>query len=175
MGKALHDYFCINTGQELKFYSGDESSILIEAANFHVDRGNGKDSAETIPALDAFIYECMEEYLRNGVSDDLLNKLNEILKNVKIQCLVESIENKLMAVHVAYMPHNPHPLVFGAYMFSNVTSLGGLEGLKRCQSNDCLKFFKGRTNAKWCSNTCGSKFRVKKMRKNKQASSYYSG
>lgn len=169
MEKALHDYFCINTGKELKFYSSKESSALIEAANFHIERKNGKDSSNTIPALDAFIYECLDKYLRNGGSDELLNKLNEILKNVKIQCLVESIDNALVTVHVAYIPYNPPPLIFGAYMFSNVTTLGGFEGLKRCQSKGCLKFFIGRTNTKWCSKSCGSKYRVKKMRKNKQA------
>ncbi len=168
MEKALHDYFYINTGKELKLYSDKETSILIEAANFHIERRNGNDSMNTIPALDAFIYECMEEYSQNGVSDNLLNVLNEILRDVKIQCLVENIENKLSAVHVAYMPYNPPPLIFGAYIFSNITSLGGLEKLRRCQSNNCLKFFIGRPNAKWCSNSCGSKCRVKKMRKNKR-------
>jgi hypothetical protein len=163
--KTLHDYFYINTGKELKLYSSKEGSTLIEAANLHIERKNGKDYPNTIPILEAFIYECMDEYYQKGISDNLLNKLNEILRDVKIQCLVENIKNKLMAVHVAYMPFNPHPLVFGAYMFSNVTSLGGLERLNRCQSNDCLKFFIGRPNSKWCSNSCGSKCRVKKMRK----------
>lgn len=170
MEKTLHDYFYINTGKEIKPYSSKESSFLIEAANYHIERNKGKDFPNTIPALDAFIYECMDEYCQNGVSDDLLNKLNEMLMHVKIQCLVENIQNKLMAVHAAYIPHNPNPLVFGAYMFSNVTSFGGLKELKRCKSNDCLKFYIGRRNAKWCSNTCGSKCRVKKMRRNKQAS-----
>lgn len=169
MEKALHDYFYINTGKELKLYSSKEAPALIEAANFHIERKNGNDSPDTIPALDAFIYECMDEYYQNSVSDNLLNKLNEILRNVKIQCLVENVENKLLAVHIAYMPYNPPPLVFGAYLFSNVTSLGGFESLKRCQSNDCLKFFIGRPNAKWCSNSCGSKSRVNKMRRNKKA------
>ena len=169
MEKALHDYFYINTGKELKLYSSNEASTLIEAANVHIERKSGNDYQNTLPALAVFIYECMDEYYQNGVSDNLLNKLNEILRNVKIQCLVENIKNRLMAVHVAYMPHNPHPLVFGAYMFSNVTSFGGFEGLKRCKSNDCLKFFIGRRNAKCFSNSCGSKCSVKKMRKNKCA------
>ncbi|AGH54201.1 TPA: CGNR zinc finger domain-containing protein [Legionella pneumophila] len=169
MKKALHDYFYINTGKELKLYSSNEASTLIEAANIHLDSKNGINSKSTIPALEAFIYECMEEYYDNGVSDNLLIKLNEILVNVNIQCLFENIENRLVAVHVAYMPYNPPPLAFGAYMFSNVTSLCGLEGLKRCKSNDCLKFFIGRRNAKWCSNSCGSKYRVNKLRKNKRA------
>lgn len=168
MEKALHDYFYINTGRELKLYNGQDASALIEAANIHIERTNGSNLPNTIPALEAFIHECMDEYCKNRISDNLLNKLNELLMNVQIQCLVENIDNKLLTVHAAYMPCNPNPLVFGAYMFSNVTSLGGLENLKRCQSNDCRKFFLGRINAKWCADTCGSKYRVKKMRKKKR-------
>ena len=170
MEKALHDYFYINTGKELKLYSDKESSFIIEAANFHVDRNNGNDSPDTIPELNAFIYECMDEYHRNGMSDHLLNKLNGILQNIKIQCLIENIENSLTAVHVAFIPYNSKPEIFGAYMFSQVTRLKGFEGLKRCQNSNCFKFFIGRSNAKWCSNSCGSKHRVTKMRKKKLAS-----
>lgn len=167
MEKALHDYFCINTGEGLKFYSAKDSFALVEAANFHIERMNGKDYPNIQPQLEAIIYECMDEYHKNGLTDNLLNKLNKIIRNVRIQCLVENIENKLSAVHVAYMP-NPPPLIFGAYMFSHITSLGGFNGLKRCQNNGCLKFFIGRSNAKWCSSSCGSKYRVNKMRKNKK-------
>lgn len=170
MEKALHEYFYINTGKELKLYSSKESSTLIEAANFHIERVNGNDSPDTIPALDAFIYECVDKYYKNGVSDHLLNKLNDILKNVRIQCLVENIENSLTAVHVAFIPYNSAPEILGAYMFSHVRLLGGFEGLKRCHNKTCCKFFIGRSNAKWCSNSCGSKYRVTKMRKNKIAS-----
>lgn len=170
MEKALHDYFYINTGNEIKVYSDKDSSFLIEAANFYIERKKGKDSPHTKPELDAIIYEFMDEYYRNGLTDYLLNKLNEIIRNVRIQCLVENIENKLSAVHVAYIPNNPSPIVFGAYMFSHITSLGGLKGLKRCLNKDCLNFFIGRTNAKWCSNSCGSMYRVNKMRKNRKAS-----
>lgn len=170
MKKTLQDYFCIKTGEEYKFYNGKEASVLIEAANFHIERRNGNDSPDTIPIMETFIYECLDEYYRNGISDNLLNRLNEILWNVKIQLLFKNIANKLSAVHVAHLPHKPSPLVFGAYMFSNVTSFGGLEGLKRCQSNDCLNFFIGRSNTKWCTRSCGSKYRVQKMRKNKRAS-----
>lgn len=170
MGKTLHDYFCINTGNNFNFYNEEDSSFLVEAANFHLDKNNGNEYPEIIPAMNAFIYECLDEYYKYGVTDDLLNKLNEILKDVKIQCLVENRDNKLTSVHVAYMPYNPPPIIFGAYMFSHITSLGGFEGLKRCHNKDCFKFFIGRSNTKWCSISCGSKYRVKKMRKKKNTS-----
>lgn len=170
MEKTLHDYFYINTGNEIKLYSDKDSSFLIEAANFYIERKKGNDSRHNKPELDAIIYECIDDYYRNGITDNLLNKLNEIIKDVRIQCLVENIENKLSAVHVAYIPNNRSPTIFGAYMFSRITSFGGLDGLKRCHNKDCLKFFIGRSNTKWCSTSCGSKYRVNKMRKNKKAS-----
>ena len=170
MEKTLQDYFCIKTNKEIKFYSSKDAVGLIEAANLYIEKKNGKKLEFSVPELEEFIYECMELYYENGVSNILINKLNEHLKNVNIQCLVENIENKLSAIHLAHIPFNPHPLIFGAYMFSHVTSLGGFEGLKRCQNADCHKFFLGRPNSKWCTNSCGSKYRVNKMRQNKKAS-----
>ena len=170
MEKTLHDYFCIKTGEGLKFYSGKDAIALIEAANFYIDRMNGKELNFSIPDLEIFVYECMELYYENGISDALIFKLNEPLKNVNIQCLIENIESKLCAIHVAHIPFNPNPLAFGAYMFSHVASLGGFESLKRCQYTNCKKFFLGRPHSKWCKNSCGSKYRVNKMRRNKKAS-----
>lgn len=173
MEKALHDYLYINTGKEkLETYGSSDAMFLIEAANLHLDSKNCNNSPDTTTILNAFIYECINEFYQNRVSDTLLNKLNKILWNVRIQCLVENIENKLSAVHVPYIPPNLPPLVFGAYIFSNIVSRGWLENLKRCQNNDCLKFFLGRTNAKWCASSCGSKYRVKKMRTYKRALGY---
>ncbi len=169
MKKALHDYFYINTGKEIKLYSESDGAFLIEAANFHIERTNGKKILNTIPALDSFIYECVDEYHENGITDDYLNKLNKILKNIPVQCLFENINNRLSAVHIAYIPFDSHPKFFGAYMFFHITSLGGLEGLKRCQHTSCSKFFIGRSNVKWCSRSCGTSYRVKKMRRRKQA------
>ncbi|MDP3269873.1 MAG: CGNR zinc finger domain-containing protein [Legionella sp.] len=170
MEKTLHDYFYINTGNEIKCYSGKDASFLIEAANFYIDKKKGKDIQHVIPELDAIVYECMEEFYKNGITDGLLNKLNDIIRDVKIQCLIENIENKLSAVHIAYIPKKTSSIIFGAYMFSHITSFSGLDGLNRCHNKDCLKFFLGRSNTKWCSNSCGSKFRVNKMRKNKKTS-----
>ncbi|MBS0287887.1 MAG: CGNR zinc finger domain-containing protein [Proteobacteria bacterium] len=169
MEKALPDYFYISQDGDIKLYSKKDAPFLIEAANFHIDRRNGRpiDCPFTVPDLDAFIYNCMDEYFLNGVSDNLLNLLNENQQSVRYQCLVEKSKNNLFAVYVAHLTFNPPPIVFAACMFSNIASLGGLEGLKRCQSPKCQKFFIGRSNVKWCSKACGSKYRVKKMRSKK--------
>lgn len=169
MEKTLHDYFYIQTGEKLHLYSAIDSVFLMEAANIHIDRGHGIYEPDIQFKLNALIYECMTSYYEHGLTDDLLNRLGTLIRNVRIQCLVENKDNKLIAVHVAHIPMNPRPDVFGAYMFSHIASLGGLEGLKRCCNQNCLKFFIGRSNAKWCSKSCGSKFRVEKMRRNKKA------
>lgn len=169
MEKALHDYFYINTGRGLEIYSSRDASALIEAANLHIESKNGNTSSGLIPELETFIYDCVDEYHQRGFSDKLLNKLNPILEKIKIQCLVQNIENELRAVHIASIPYNSTPLHLGAYMFFNIAALGGLEKIKRCQNEECLKFFIGRNNTKWCKSSCGSIYRVKKMRKNKRA------
>lgn len=169
MEKALLDYFCISQDGNLKFYSKNDAQFLIEAANNHIDRRNRKSNLNNCPktmlVLDAFIYDCMDEYFLNGASDNLINMLNKNQESVRYQCLVEkNTKNSLFAVYIAHLSFNPPPNVFAACMFSNITSLGGLEGLKRCQSAKCQKFFIGRSHVKWCSKGCGSRDRVTKMR-----------
>lgn len=163
MGKALRDYFYISTAGKLKLYSKDDAEILITGANNHL-MNLPKRSLVQIN-LDHFVFECMDEYFESGVNDDLLNKLNKHMEGIRHQCLVEKSHKKLLAVHIAHIPINPPPTIFASYLFSHITSLGGLEGLKRCQSPECQQFFIGRSNVKWCSKTCGSRSRVKKMRK----------
>ena len=162
MGKALHDYFYIKTGGKLELYSKDDAEILIKGANNHLINLPKRPQVQI--NLDRSFYECMEEYFKSGVNDDLLNKLNKQIEGIKHQCLIEKSHKKLLAVHVAHIPFNSSATILAAYMFSHITSLGGLECLKRCQSPECKKFFTGRSNVKWCSKTCGSRSRVKKMR-----------
>lgn len=40
-----------------------------------------------------------------------------------------------------------------------------LDGLKRCSLTECRKYYVGGPRAKWCSENCGSKYRVRKKRK----------
>lgn len=47
----------------------------------------------------------------------------------------------------------------------NLLACGAFVGLKRCGSKECQKYFIGKSNKRWCSSACGSRFRVKKMRK----------
>lgn len=52
-----------------------------------------------------------------------------------------------------------------AYAMAHLAARGAFVGLKRCVFSECQDFFIGRSNKKWCSNSCGSHFRVNKSRK----------
>lgn len=171
MEKALQNCFYVQMTDKTgktdkkppKRYDRRSVSYLTEGANNHIKQFEGRDSIQT--AHDEFIYWCMDEYFKNGASPALLNILNGNICFIGHQCHIDASKKKLEAVFVAHIPHNPHPTIFAAYMFSNMTSLGWLEGLKRCKNPECQQFFIGRTNAKWCSKNCGSLYRVKRKRK----------
>lgn len=172
MEKALQDSFYVQmtdkTGQTDKKppikYDRKFTSYLLEGANNHIRQQKNRDSTQS--AHDEFIYWCMDEYLKNGASPILLNTLNRNICIVGHQCHIMPLKGKkLVAMFVAHIPHKPPPTVFAAYMFSNMTSLGWLEGLKRCKNPECKYFFIGRSNVKWCSKSCGSLYRVRQKRK----------
>jgi hypothetical protein len=175
MEKALQDCFYVQmtnkTGITLKRhperYDRKFVSYLIDGANNHVTQLKGRDSNQS--SHDEFIYWCISEYLNNGASPALLNTLNRNISVVGHQCHVMPIGKKFVAMFIAHIPQNPPTTVFASYMFSNMTSLGWLEGLKKCRNPDCLQFFIGRSNVKWCSKSCGSLFRVRHKRKRDRA------
>jgi hypothetical protein len=164
MEKALQNYFYVQKtdkngttdGKPPIRYDRRFTSYLTEGANNHVKQLEGRDQIQTVH--DKFIYWCMNEYLKNRA-------LNGNLCFVGHQCHVMPSNKKLVAMFVAHIPNKPHPTIFAAYMFSNMTSLGWLEGLKRCKSPECQQFFLGRSNVKWCKKSCGSLCRVRQKRK----------
>lgn len=175
MEKALHNCFYIQKtdktgktdGKSPVRYDKRFASYLIDGANNHIKRLKDRDSTQT--AHDEFIYWCMNEFFKSGSSPALLNTLNRNISIVGHQCHIMPLGKKLVAMFVAHIPHKPPPTVFASYMFSNMTSLGWLEGLKRCKNPECRLFFIGRSNVKWCSKSCGSLYRVRQKRKRDQS------
>lgn len=171
MEKVLQDCFYVvqtdGTGKTERKppirYDKRYASYLIEGANNHASNLEGRDQIQI--EHDKFIYWCMDEYQRTGASPALLNTLNRNICVVGHQCHVMPANRKLAAIFVAHIPHKPPPTVFASYMFSNMVSLGWLDGLKRCKNPDCRHFFIGRPNVKWCKKSCGSLVRVRRKRK----------
>ncbi len=169
--KVLQDCFYVvqtdGTGKTFKKpplrYDKSYASYLLEGANNHIQQLDGRDSIQI--AHDQFICWCMDEYLKHGASPALLNTLNANISVIGHQCHITPVNKKLSAIFVAHIPHKPPPTVFAAYMFSNMVSLGWLDGLKRCKNPECQRFFVGRPNVKWCKKSCGSLVRVRKKRR----------
>lgn len=115
--------------------------------------------------------EWMSRYLKEGITDDFLNDLNAAIHEIRYSKyilpldLIPSETGFPQNGYVAKYDKIPEPEAYAADDFSKLLSSGKLKRLKRCQMPDCEKFFLGPRQARWCSKTCGSKFRVRKKRK----------
>jgi CGNR zinc finger len=123
---------------------------------------------------DATLHELsdwLNRYLEEGVLDPLLDDLNNLLADISYRKFVLPLDllpsdtgyprSGYMSLH----SRAPSPTRLAADEFSRILSSGLLGKLKKCQLGDCEKFFLGRPQAKWCSKSCGSKYRVAKKRK----------
>lgn len=164
MSKPLHDCVLVfKDGKEPQRYDRDSIDFLIDGANCYIEEGETGPASKI--ALSKSFLNLMSEYEKNGPSNALIDVLTKFLEPVRHQCILGRRNGKLVTVYVAHLAHKPDPGVLACYLFSSMTSLGWLDGLKRCKSLDCKKFFIGKSNRSWCSSTCGSRARVKKMRK----------
>lgn len=164
MEKPLHDcVLVIKDGKHPQRYDRDSVEFLIDGANDYLVEG--ENGLKSKVALSKSIFNLMSEYEKNGPSTPLILELTKFLEPVRHQCFIERRNKRLVTSYVAHLTHHPDPGIFACYLFSSMASLGWLDGLKRCKSPDCKKFFIGKSNRSWCSTTCGSRSRVKKMRK----------
>jgi len=113
----------------------------------------------------------LERYMRNGPTEPFLNNLNKylsqmrIIRNVMPPRFFNKEDESPRCISVADFSFNYSPQVLAAYDFSKLLTLNRLQNLNRCELQDCRKFFVGPKRAKFCNKTCGSKSRVRKMRK----------
>ena len=114
---------------------------------------------------------------RYGFSDALANRLNEWLDrmeakarprfNAKSRELVWQFDNPTATAWLYNRDIEPTlkdiEALF-AWMIAALISEDALNGLKRCALKDCQKYFVGGPRAKWCSENCGSLYRVRQKR-----------
>lgn len=115
--------------------------------------------------------EWINRYIKEGITEDFLNDLNAAIHEIRYSKyilpldLLPSETGFPRNTYIAQYDKIPKPEAYAADDFSKLLSSGKLKRLKRCQMEDCEKFFLGPPQATWCSKTCGSKFRVRKKRK----------
>ncbi|MGE0483474.1 MAG: CGNR zinc finger domain-containing protein [Gammaproteobacteria bacterium] len=142
---------------------------IVEAANNALANCSACDAPEhqVLHELRAW----MNRYLEEGISDEFLNDLNAALHEIRYSKyvlpldLLPSESGFPRNGYIAKYERTMSPTAVAADDFSKLLTSGMLRRLKLCQSQDCQRFFLGPPQAKWCSKTCGSKFRVRAKRK----------
>lgn len=94
----------------------------------------------------------------------MVDEFNELLTNVRYIHVLSISEHgeTYWQSNIVDMQRGSTPPEVAVYALSRHLAAGGLTSLKRCEQSDCEKFFVGRSNAKWCSKSCGAKHRVRK-------------
>lgn len=116
------------------------------------------------------LYEWISRYIEEGATEELLNDLNADLSKMQYSKYAVPLdffpsEEDPQCLYVANLTKNYTHEIHAANDFSKLITTGMLKRLKRCQLPGCENIFLGPPQAKWCSKTCGSKFRVSKKRK----------
>ncbi len=184
MKKALHDesgvFFTFREGDLIAWRPHDIDMLLSaanDASDYEVSKKNGftilKKNGVVVTRVSledefcSIVHDWMCDFVDEGVTDELIDELNDVLADIRYIHVLMPSESGIpyWQNNVADMNKSPNVLEAAGYAFAHQLTIGGLEGLKRCQLPDCENFFIGRPNAKWCSKSCGSKYRVRKKRK----------
>jgi len=172
MKKALHK-------QRKVFLSERGGKLFPDEVNMHeiiaaVNRGLKGEWGDTTPQAIILrkLHEWICRYIEEGATEAFLNELNTDLHPMQYYNYVVvpadidlSDSKEPQSIYVANLNHNYTYETFAAKEFSRLITYGKLNRIKRCQMPGCENIFLGPPQAKWCSKTCGSKFRVREKRK----------
>lgn len=153
---GVHDLKEVN---EKDFKGFRQASILrpIESLSYE----------ETVAVLIRIYFNC---YIDGGLTEKLIDELNSILQRVRFKhILMPSKNGHVRWEFIADFTKQLYREEFAAILFSHLLSIGALDNLQCCQLEHCNRFFVGPPNRRWCSDTCGSKHRVRKKRKRDSA------
>ena len=173
-------YFTWRNGKLLR-WSNDGLRRILKAANdaalFEVDPATGYTvfTGEAIHVAhdpkDRELCKTLEAWMSRLISNEarvnIINEINQLTGRLRYIHILDINEEGSAFWHyqIADMSRIPTPTETAALMFSEQLVMGNLENLKRCAQEECNKFFIGRANRRWCSDSCGSKSRVRTKRK----------
>jgi hypothetical protein len=151
------------------FRNTGDTDFLIETANQYSGKAHPKESS-FLPKFGHYLADWMERFVSKGFTTQMLQELRRELGNIRFFHVL----NPAIPTRGKPLPHWDYiadtadftdPRTTAAYAFSQQLTLDGFIGLKRCHLKSCRKFFIGRPNTKWCSDSCGSLHRVRQKRK----------
>ena len=113
-----------------------------------------------------FAREWFDSIIDKGNTKEILAELNTRIGHVRFHHVLSFSSNGLPTWrYVANGDEIDHPELSIAYGVAHLLASGAFVGLKRCRLEECQKYFIGKSNRIWCSDSCGSHYRVYKMRK----------
>ena len=108
----------------------------------------------------------LAHYYRYGLSKKMIRDLNAAMVGVKCRpWIYDDQEGGYACAYAIDFDHVPPVESIAALFFSSMALSGALNGLKRCESEECRNYFIGNAKAKWCSDTCGSRERLRDKRR----------
>jgi predicted RNA-binding Zn ribbon-like protein len=170
MKKALHDIEEVSLFKINGEIHSDELSIdeILDAVNRGL-KGDVGDSNETAKMLRK-LHQWISRYIEEGTTEKLYYDLNADLQHVRYSKSVSSDsfpseDGNSKGKYIADLTKGITSEECAAKEFSRIITDRLINRLKRCKGFDCENVFFGPPQAKWCSKTCGSKYRVREKRK----------
>jgi hypothetical protein len=142
---------------------------ILAAVNRGLKGDWGSDSKATI--ILRKLYDWISRYIEEGDTEELCNELNADLHHMQFSKYVvppdlfPSDDGNSNCLYLANLSRDYTHETHAANEFSKLITTGKLNKLKRCQLQGCENIFLGPPQAKWCSKSCGSKYRVREKRK----------
>lgn len=161
-------FLLLRKGQLIGWGQSDVKNLLkmankAKAENLSLDSEITYKEAECV-----FTREWFDLFIDEGITKEIIAKLNSRIGHVRFHhVLVHSPKGLPNWRRIANGDEILDTELGIAYCIAHLLASGEFVGLKRCGFKECQKYFIGKTNKKWCSSSCGTHFRVKKMRRNK--------
>lgn len=156
----------LSRGQLIGWGHSDVKNILKIANKALVENLNLDSELTTHQAECALAREWLDLFINKGITKEVVARLNSRIGHIQFIHVLEPATKGLPNWRrIANGDKIDDPELSIAYGVAYLLAAGSFQGLKRCEFKECQKFFIGRPNKKWCSDSCGSHSRVKKMRK----------
>ncbi|MCP5016550.1 MAG: hypothetical protein GY938_14990 [Ketobacter sp.] len=147
--------------------------VCIEEVIAAVNRGISDMWDVTNPETVVFrrLHDWICRYIEEGPTDAFFDDLNSNLRHIRYSNYVvppgffSSDLQQPTSAYVANMNIEYPPEILAAKEVSRFVTYGMLEKIKRCKLQECENLFVGPPQSKWCSKSCGSRYRVTKKRK----------
>ena len=171
--------FYVISGQNIHILDDNSIPHLLEAANKSAARGvenpvvYGGEQAAYQDSLRTWLEKIFEE----TAIEALAAELNSFVQHIPYTHLLGVSEDGLPRwEHYARMDEPVDPQIRAAQGIAHFLASNGFQKLRRCKASDCLQFFLGPSQSKWCCENCGSRERGRKKRakdrKQRNASQY---